>query len=81
MVLFTGTNVRSSLVHRDQLQAGIAGIPGEGKCGVTTRLLVELRTNVLALGKSGSYMPYEPTDQHDPTKGGGNDKAPLNCQL
>lgn len=35
MVLFTGTNVLSSLVHRDQLQAGIAGIPGEGKCGVT----------------------------------------------
>lgn len=57
MVLFTGTNVQSSPVHRDQPQTGIAGIPGEGKCGVTTRLLVELRTDVLDLGKSGSHKP------------------------
>lgn len=35
-------NVQSSLVYRDQPQTGIAGIPGEGKSWVTTRLLVEV---------------------------------------
>lgn len=38
-ILFTGTDVQSSTVRRDQPQMGIAGIPGEGKCGVTTRSL------------------------------------------
>lgn len=76
VVLFTGTDV-----HRDQPQRGIAGIPREGKCEVTTGLLVELRANVLDLGKNGSYKPNQPTDQLDPNKDEGNDKAPPNRQL